>query len=87
MKIYAAIFCHNDELSSSLNCLEICLQLSFLKSATRYMKVNGMRIQEILRRIWLLSANKIKPSESMETEERGMCDPETVCFQAYHVIC
>ena len=41
-----------------------CLQLSFLiKSATRYMKFNGMRIKEILRRIWLLSANKIKPSE------------------------
>ena len=30
-----------------------------------YMKVNGMRIKEILRRIWLLSANKIKPSESI----------------------
>ena len=38
-----------------------CLQLSFLS----YMKVNGMRIKEILKRIWLLSANKIKPSESI----------------------
>ena len=32
---------------------------------TRYMKFNGMRIKEILRRIWSLSANKIKPSESI----------------------
>jgi len=29
------------------------------------MKDKGMRIKENLRRIWLLSANKIKPSESM----------------------
>ena len=29
------------------------------------MELKRMRIKEILRRIWLLSANKIKPSESM----------------------
>ena len=29
------------------------------------MKDKRMRINENLRRIWLLSANKIKPSESM----------------------
>ena len=32
-------------------------------SATRYMKVKRMGITEILRRIWLFSANKIKSSE------------------------
>ena len=29
------------------------------------MKVKRMKIKEILRRIWLISANKIKPSESI----------------------
>ena len=33
-------------------------------SATKYMKVKRMGITEILRRIWLFSANKIKSSES-----------------------
>ena len=33
-------------------------------SATRLMKVKRMGITEILRRIWLFSANKIKSSES-----------------------
>ena len=32
-------------------------------SATRYIKVKKMGITEILRRIWLFSANKIKKSE------------------------
>ena len=34
--------------------------------ATRYMKVKRMEITEILRRIWLFSANKIKSSESFK---------------------
>jgi hypothetical protein len=34
-------------------------------SATRCMKVKRMGISDILRRIWLLSANKIKNSESV----------------------
>ena len=33
-------------------------------SATRYMKVKRMGITELLRRIWLFSANNIKSSES-----------------------
>ena len=24
---------------------------------------------------------------AMETGDRSKCDPETLCFQAYHVIC
>ena len=36
-----------------------------LLSATRYMKVKRMGITEILRKIWLFSANKIKSSESV----------------------
>ena len=35
-------------------------------SATRLMKVKRMGITEILRRIWLFSANKIKSSESFK---------------------
>ena len=35
---------------------------------TRYMKVKRMGITEILRRIWLLSANKIKSSESVSKQ-------------------
>ena len=62
---YAAIICHKDELSSSLTWLEIVYSSVFWWSATRYMKVKRMKIKEILRRIWLLSANNIKPSESM----------------------
>ena len=37
-------------------------------SATRYMKVMRMGITEILRRIWLFSANKIKSSESFSKQ-------------------
>ena len=37
-------------------------------SATRYMKVKRMGITEILRRIWLFSANKIKSSESFSKQ-------------------
>ena len=44
-----------------------CLQLRYLMKCyilDTYMKVKKMRIKEILRKIWLLSANKIKSSES-----------------------
>ena len=34
----------------------------------RYMKVKRMGITEILRRIWLFSANKIKSSESVSKQ-------------------
>ena len=37
-------------------------------SATRYMKVKRMGISEILRRILLFSANKIKSSESFSKQ-------------------
>ena len=37
-------------------------------SATRYMKVKRMGITEILRRIWLFSAIKIKSSESVSKQ-------------------
>ena len=33
-------------------------------ACVRYMKVKRMGITEILKRIWLISANKIKSSES-----------------------
>ena len=53
--------CHNDELS-----------LSWLFTnrfrATRYSTVKRMGITEILRRIWLFSANKIKSSESFSKQ-------------------
>ena len=51
--------CHNDELSW-LFTNRLC--------ATRYMKVKRMGITEILRRIWLFSANKIKSSESFSKQ-------------------
>ena len=52
-------FCQNDELSwLSTNRF----------SASRYMKVKIMGITEILRRIWLFSANKIKHSESISKQ-------------------
>ena len=47
--------CRNDELS---------WLFTNRLSVTRYMKVKRMGITEILRRIWLFSANKIKSSES-----------------------
>ena len=37
-------------------------------SATGYMKVKRMGITEILRRIWLFAANKIKSSESFSKQ-------------------
>jgi hypothetical protein len=57
----AAIICHNDELSLSL--LVIFYNSVFWYNSTRYMKVKRMWIKCILRRIWLISANKIKTSE------------------------
>ena len=55
----AAIICHNDELSLSLTWLEIVYNSIFWWIASRYKKVKRIRIKEILRRIWLLSANMI----------------------------
>ena len=67
VNIIAAIICHNNELSSSLSLswLEIVYNSVFWLSATRYMKANRIGWKEILRRIWLISAKKIKPSESI----------------------
>ena len=47
------------ELDDELNWL-----FTNILSATRYIKVKRMGITEILRRIWLFSANQIKSSES-----------------------
>ena len=54
---------HNDELDVELRWL-------FTNKfwATRYMKVERMGITEILRRIWVFSANKIKSSESFDKQ-------------------
>ena len=51
--------CCNDELSSSF---------TNRFRTTRYMKVKKMGMIEILRRIWLFSAIKIKSSESGSTQ-------------------
>ena len=45
-----------------------CMNLKRILSATRYMKVKRMEITEILGRIWLFSANKIKSSESVSKQ-------------------
>ena len=55
LQISESIICRNDELS---------WLFTNILSATRYRKVKRMGITEILRRIWLFSANKIKSSES-----------------------
>ena len=52
-------FCRNDELS---------WLFTNKFSATRYMKVKRMGVTEILRRIWLFSANNIKSSESVSKQ-------------------
>ena len=44
------------------------MNLKRILSATRYMKVKRMEITEILGRIWLFSANKIKSSESVSKQ-------------------
>ena len=59
-KGFVTNFCHNDELSLTMSWL-----FTNRFSATRYKKVERMRITEILGRIWLFSANKIKSSESV----------------------
>ena len=60
------IMCHNDELSSTISWVG-CLLTDL--SATRYIKVKRIiGITEILRRIWLFSANKIKISESFSKQ-------------------
>ena len=53
------IMCRNDELS---------WLFTNRFRATRYMKVKRMGITEILRRIWLFSANKTKSSESFSKQ-------------------
>ena len=45
--------------------LEIVYNWVFWKTTTRYIKAKRMGIKEILRRIWLISTNKIKASESI----------------------
>ena len=45
--------------------LEMVYNWVFWKTATRYIKAKRMGIKEILRRIWLISTNKIKASESI----------------------
>jgi len=58
--IFVTIMCRNDELS---------WLFTNRLSATRYMKVKRMGITEILRRIWLFSANEIKSSESFSKQQ------------------
>ena len=52
-----------DEFNGELNWLFTCRHRD-----TRYTKVKRMGIREILRRIWLFSANKIKSSESISKQ-------------------
>ena len=56
---FVTIMCRNDELS--------WLYTNTFR-ATRCMKVKRMGITEILRRIWLFSANKIKSSETFSKQ-------------------
>ena len=53
----------NDELDNELSWL-----FTNRFSAARYMIVNRMGITEILRGVWLFSANKIKSSESVRKQ-------------------
>ena len=53
------IMCRNDELSGEFTWL-----FTNRLRATRYMNFKRIGITEILRRVWLFSANKIKSSES-----------------------
>ena len=68
---------HMSLASGNLNVTIMCPndELSWLFTnrfrATRYMKVKRMGITEILRRIWLFSANKIKRSSSNSTHHCG----------------
>ena len=48
-------------------------------SATRYMKVKRMEITEILRKIWLFSANKIKSSESVNNQLKSSSNATHHC--------
>ena len=57
---------HVSQLSAAMMSWVGCLLTD--SSATRYMKVRRMGITEILRRIGLFSANKIKISESVSKQ-------------------
>ena len=61
-----SIICRNDELSWTMS--QLSWQFTNRLSATRYLKVKRMGITEILKRIWLFSANKIKSSESFSKQ-------------------
>ena len=58
--------CCNDELSLTMSWIGCLLTDSGLPDT--YMKVKRVGITEILRRIWLFSANKIKSSESFSKQ-------------------
>ena len=58
------LMCRNDELSLMMSWDELSWLFTNWFKATRHMKVKRMGITEILKRIWLFSANKIKNSES-----------------------
>ena len=55
-------------------------------SATRYMKVKRMGITEILRRIWLFSANKTKSSESFSKQPTQLIVELNSLSQLWHCI-
>ena len=54
-------------------------------SATRYMKVKRMGITELLRRIWLFSANKIKSSESVRNQPTQLIVKINSSLPSFHV--
>ena len=58
-----AIISHNDEFEFELRLFTT--QFFYKVLLSRYMKVKRIGIKEILRRIWLLSAKKVKSSQSI----------------------
>ena len=64
-KIFESIICRNNELSWTMSWVSCLITDS---SATRLKPVKRMGTTEILRRIWLFSANQIKSSEFLSKQ-------------------
>ena len=54
-------------------------------SATRYMNVKRMGITDMLRRIWLFSANKMKISESVSKQPTQLIIVANKCHTRWHL--
>ena len=75
--------------TSALALIDVGTNMYYLFLTTTFLGYNGSHqilwISDFIDR--LVSCRRTTEQCVMKTRDRGICDPETECFQAYHVIC